>query len=212
MPSRTWPRTFWGRCSLNPNANLSLDTFLALKDSQAQCTGDGLAQLGDLCARHCKELLGLEVRESRQPGAGMGLWTVWPRLAGEPICEYKGTIRRVSKATGPGQGYDGTYAIPLPQPEDNDDHNPTHYVIDASRSTDGFARYINDFALGDPQLRHLHNCLSRPGEDCRPPREPLSLIVEAARKIEAQSELSLPYGNEYWTQEMLESVRLSHTV
>lgn len=196
-----------GSAPTNPAWHVSRRKFIAFADSsdQARCTDDELPMLGDMCNRHARLVLGLEVRQSGQAGAGLGLWSLWPRVKGELICEYKGNVRLVPNAHITDQLH-GTYAIPLPEQPDSHTDTATHYVIDASRSTDGFARFINDFTLGRATHRLLSNCVCRRGAECNPTRPSVAYYIEANQQLAANTELSLSYGITYWTPEMLESV------
>ena len=217
----------WKDYSLLLTANLAMHSMLAefveMPDhEQERCTPPGLPVYGDLCTQHASCLLGLEVRPSTQRRGGMGLWTVWDRRKKEVICLYKGNLRVVSDGESMAGPHRGKYAIDMPQDVVEADPKAAldlkNLVIDATRTTDGFARYINDFSLGQPSRQHVHNCLFRPGEDCTPPLDKHMVFVEAKCKIRANTELSVSYGDNYWTNAMRRSehtfpcFRCRHTV
>jgi hypothetical protein len=83
----------------------------------------------------------------------------------------------------------------------------TRWVIDATRSTDGFARYCNDFSLGLHSRRRLCTCVFRRGVDCIPEQDKFWVFLEANTAIDAGTELSVSYGTTYWTEEMRESAQ-----
>ncbi len=187
------------------NAKLREFCFALGEDKRAEC--GRFAQYGDLCPLHADRLLGVRVGLSTARGAGMGLFTTWRRVKGETVCEYKGAVRLQSgddDAEGPDSAqYRGEYAIDLPRCT-----KPPYragrgqgWVVDASRSTDGFARYCNDFSLGLAKRKALCNCVFRPGVDCVPLQDEECIFLQANEDIEAGEELSVDYGNMYWTKD-----------
>ena len=161
---------------------------------QSVCSDEGMPCYGDLCSRHAKRLLGLEVKASTERSAGLGLYTMWARRAGEVICEYKGNIRLVLSSTL----YHAKYMVNLPERVPGHTDPTTEYVIDASRSTDGFGRFINDLSHGEKPKPN--NCLFRRGGECRPPRDRYRYYIEASAAIPAYTELSISYGAAYWRE------------
>ena len=180
-----------------------LKPFFAMdRTRQARCQPSGLPVYGDLCDRHARKLLGLVVRPSDRQHAGLGLFTVWLRRKGELICEYKGNVRLESNTRATSGLHHGKYAIDLPhQPSWHTDPT-TRFVIDATRTTDGHARYINDFSLGRPEQNERNNCLFRRGSERTPQENKYKIYIEARTDIAADTELSASYGNEYWTDSM----------
>lgn len=173
-------------------------------DKQAQCdTDDGIARYGDLCERHAKALFGVFVAKSTVRSGGFGLFTSWQRVKGERICEYTGIIRRQSNddtyehATG---AHSGKYALDLgTQPTSFGYSVNSHFVLDAPRSTDGFARFANDFAKGSADLKRQCNCVFRAGDDLARQKQDWRLMfLESQAVIAAGSELSAWYGEPYW--------------
>lgn len=175
-----------------------------LQDDRMRCSSTrlGLVTYGDLCKRHAKGLLGVYVAHSREPGAGMGLFTVWPRAKKEVICEYRGTIRPQHDEKGAAGAHSGKYAVDVPVL----DGEPSGLVIDASRSTDHFARYANDRSLGVKEAeKTLCNCWFLPGEAHPRPVHHARVFLQASKDIAAGDELSAAYGNAYWTPAMRRS-------
>jgi hypothetical protein len=89
-----------------------------------------LTSLGPLCRQHGIELLGLEVKASGIPNAGLGLFTTRPRRARERIDEYRGQM--VSNAQY--NSHPSAYGVQI----------SLQRVINPIRSVDCFARFAND--------------------------------------------------------------------
>ena len=201
---KMWSRYLAFNDTRPENAAFSL-FGLTHADQQAQCDNeDGLAQHGDLCKRHAKSLLGVYVEQSTAPGGGLGLFTSWARVFGERICEYTGVLRLQAdtdaneRATG---AHTGMYAISLGrQPTSLGYEEGCHFVLDASRSTDGFARYANDFSKGQLKDVSQCNCVFRAGDDLIRDRQDWTrMYLESAAQISPGSELSVFYGVPYWS-------------
>ena len=180
--------------------------FLQLSAAeQAQCdsSAEGFAVYGDVCEKHARALLGVYVDKSTAEGGGMGLFTAWPREPGEVICEYTGDVRLHKDIESSVDA--GKYAIELPVQPYQHHSTDSRYVIDAVRTTDGFARYANDLSLGEEDEKRMCNCEFRAGDDLRPPQNENRVFLTAVTAVVADSELSAPYGSEYWTDDLRES-------
>ena len=62
----------------------------AVRPNGERCTR--MTTKGPMCAQHLKSVLGVEIRESVIPKAGMGLFTTRARVYGENIVSYDGDI------------------------------------------------------------------------------------------------------------------------
>ena len=177
-------------------------------EERERCADDGIATLGDLCDRHARVLLGVYVAPSREEGGGMGLFTSWKRQKGDVICEYKGNIQlqRPHNDGDMALRQLGRHVIVLPSPHPLPASADGAWVIDAARTTDGFARFCNDSSLGLPEMRHRCNCIFRAGDDCVPPQDATRVFLEANKNITEHTELSVYYGGKsYWTDRMRKS-------
>lgn len=119
----------------------------------------------------------LEIRESKIPAAGMGLFTTISILKGTRIVEYKGRIRTWKDA----QYDDGNFYIL---------YVTSKHVIDGSRYKKSLARYIND-AKGLTRTKGIIN-------NAEFIRDGLRVFVEATRDIPAGGEIYVGYGKDYW--------------
>jgi uncharacterized protein len=120
----------------------------------------------------------LEVRKSRIPGAGLGLFTKVFIPKGTRIVEYKGRVSSWKEADHK-DGRNG-YIYYLKR-----DH-----VIDASNHVKSLARYAND-AKGIQKVSGLRNNSDYVSEGVR-------VFIESTRDIPANSEILVDYGKEYW--------------
>jgi uncharacterized protein len=88
------------------------------------------------CARHTREVLGVNVAKSHIKGAGMGLYAVRRFKKGERIVEYSG-----EKMTQ--KEYDRKYADDAMGAYGIELNN--RYVLDAAKTSAGVARYACDY-------------------------------------------------------------------
>jgi hypothetical protein len=147
-----------------------------------------LTELGNLCEQHAHDLLGVRVAESDIEGAGLGLFTTRARKRGEWICTYLGRVlTNADYFAAP-----DWYSVQLSRGR----------VLSASWSTDGFARYANN-----AQSTYGNNCLlmteAQRGREWAQPRfrgSGVRVGLIAGRAIEAEAELCVSYGNNYWRQ------------
>ncbi|MCW3119647.1 MAG: hypothetical protein JWM28_3729 [Chitinophagaceae bacterium] len=120
----------------------------------------------------------LEVKRSRIPGAGEGLFTKVFIPRGTRICEYKGTVtnwKDISHENGKNR-----YILYV---------NRNH-VIDAEPHPESVARYAND-ARGKVKIKGLkNNSIYR--------QIGLRIYIAAYKNIPAGSEILVGYGKEYW--------------
>lgn len=127
------------------------------------------------CEKHGRQVLGLEVKKSRIPNAGLGLYATRKIKKGQFIVEYKGEIIRTGDYNERYNDHGfGEYGMAL----------NTRLVIDARATSSGLARYICD-AFGSnlkPNVKYYeydHH-----------------VDVIAYRDIEAGEELLVDYGDE----------------
>lgn len=118
---------------------------------------------------------GLEVRASRIPNAGLGLFATRDFAAGSVLCAYTGEqLERAAAWRLP----DKTYLMKLGEGR----------YVDARRSPGVLARYMNDCR---GRLGGFNVVLDkRPHEGCA--------LVVALRDIAAGEELFVDYGRLYW--------------
>jgi hypothetical protein len=118
---------------------------------------------------------GLQIKRSRIPGSGKGLFTKIFIPAGTNIVEYTGKIISWKEVTA-----DNAYIFYV---------NRNH-VIDARPYKTALARYAND-ARGIYRLKGKRN-------NADYVEEGLSVFIQATRDIEKGEEILVGYGKEYW--------------
>ena len=120
----------------------------------------------------------LQIKPSRLPNAGKGLFTKTPIKKGQRIVEYKGRIR-LWKEVKHLDGYNG-YLLRLSRT----------LAIDAEPLRSGKGRYAND-AMGLTRVRGLRNNAEYLiyGDQC---------FIEATRNINAGEEVFVSYGRAFW--------------
>lgn len=120
----------------------------------------------------------LQVKKSKIPGAGKGLFTKEFIPKGTRIIEYKGRIT-TWKDVLEGKHFNGyVYFI-----------NRNH-VIDAMRRKSAIARYAND-ARGHSKIKGVLN-------NCTYVVENKRVFLEAKKDICAGEEILVSYGADYW--------------
>jgi uncharacterized protein len=151
-------------------------------ETEVQCAAiaaDGeqcrrITRRGNMCVQHAKTELGLEVKESTIPGAGLGLFTTIDRGPGNNLCLYAG-----KRVNDPDFGND--YALTFKK----------GFHIDASETTSCFGRYAN--ASRGTKLKAncqlVYDTRSQEGW----------LRVKPKVRIKAGTELLIGYGRTYWT-------------
>jgi len=121
----------------------------------------------------------LQVKKSRLPKAGKGLYTTVFIPKGTRIVEYKGKVTTWKEA-GDSKTFNGyIYYV-------NKDH-----VIDAKPFPQALARYAND-ARGLGKAEGISNNAKYVVDDDN------KVYIESFRNIEAGSEILVSYGKEYW--------------
>lgn len=137
---------------------------------------------GNMCRRHSKAVLGVEVKKSLIPGAGDGLFVTKRFERADVICEY-----------GPGTVMtSAAFAA-----------NPSAYgcrlwrgVLDCRRTDQGFGRYCcaaNTARQVNAQLI-AESKLVRRGSGSR-------VFVQALKTIEPGSEIYVKYGQQWWQEQ-----------
>jgi SET domain-containing protein len=122
----------------------------------------------------------LFVKESTIPNAGLGLFTQTAILKGENIVEYKGRKTTWKEIEESGEE-DNLYIMYVA--DDN--------VIDARKTKKALARYAND-AAGFVKIKGLRN-------NCRYVHDDEGKVyIEALRNIQADEEIFVGYGKDYW--------------
>jgi SET domain-containing protein len=119
----------------------------------------------------------LQVKKSKLPKAGKGLFTTKPLKKGTRIAEYRGRITTWKKAKA--EEGDNAYIFYV---------NRNH-VIDAKPSR-AKARYAND-ARGLQRIKGLTN-------NSEYIEDGVKVYIEAKKNIPAGSEILVGYGKEYW--------------
>jgi hypothetical protein len=152
-----------------------------------------LTDTGHHCPYHTRHVEGLEVRTSRLPNAGQGLFTVVERKRGTLITFYTGIEHPKSSDV------QTMYALQL----------TIDRVIDARRTDASVARFINDpgmLDVHDPRINcqvekktglQIHALQGKDGEVHE--RSLVHAAVIATRDINAGEELYMSYGAAYWT-------------
>lgn len=120
----------------------------------------------------------LEVKPSRLPGAGMGLFAKRSFKRGQRITEYKGRLRKWKDAAPE----DGTNAYLM--------RVNRFWAIDALPATLTFGRYAND-AAGTPGKSRSENNAIYVTEGVR-------CFLEADKDIQPGDEILVDYGIEFW--------------
>ena len=136
---------------------------------------------GDLCNQHCRALLGLKVRTSTIANAGLGLFTTRAFDRGDLLCQYKGRVMTSAEF----KASPSAYGVRL-----------WRGVLDARRSSDGFARYANAAARVREVNAHLiaDSKLRKGGSG--------SVIwLQATKPIPAGTEVLIRYGANYHTEQ-----------
>ena len=120
----------------------------------------------------------LEVKKSKLPGAGLGLFTRKLIPKGTNIIEYKGKITtwKEVKHNDGNNGY--IYYV------------KRNHVIDASRTKKALARYAND-ARGIGKVSGISN-------NAAYTEEGLKVFIQAKKDIPKGAEILVGYGPEYW--------------
>jgi len=120
----------------------------------------------------------LYIKESKIPGAGMGLFTKELIEKGTRIIEYKGKVT-TWKAVVEGDHFN-PYVFYITR----------NYVIDGMPYKKALARYAND-AKGITKIKGLQNNSKYVVEKKR-------VFIEAIKNISADEEILVAYGKEYW--------------
>ena len=142
---------------------------------------------GVYCTRHARDLLGLEVKQSTIPAAGLGLFATRAFCANEIIDEYKGNVVHRHEFLARPSAYGTDISL--------------NRVIDSIDSNSCYARFSND-----ARSRHRNNaqlwsdrqyglCLAkrryRDGSGAR-------VYLVAKKTIGAGEEIFNDYGSPYW--------------
>jgi len=120
----------------------------------------------------------LQVKRSRLPKAGKGLFTSRPIKKGTRIIEYKGKIttwKKVNHEEG-----SNPYIFYVTR----------NHVIDAKPFKKAKARFAND-ARGLKKIKGLVN-------NAKYVEDGLRVFIEAKKDISAGAEILVDYGKEYW--------------
>ncbi len=120
----------------------------------------------------------LVVKHSTIPGAGKGLFTKKMISKGTRIIEYTGKISTWKEVDHKEGLNKYIYYV-----------NRNH-VIDASAHKKSLARYSND-AKGSKKIEALKN-------NCKYVQDKLRVFIESKRDIQADSEILVGYGKQYW--------------
>lgn len=124
----------------------------------------------------------LFIKKSGIPGAGKGLFTKQYIAKGTRIAEYKGRIttwKNVLQLEAK-TGIVNRYLFYVTR----------DYVIDAMRTIKTVSRYAND-ARGLSKIKGLNN-------NCNYVKNGKRVFIEAIKPIQANAEILVGYGKEYW--------------
>lgn len=143
------------------------------KADQTRCSRTTCKYL-PMCHQHLRKHMGLKVAESDIPGAGQGLFTTWPRKAGDKIVPYVGEDLTPAESDAR-YGEHATHPYTL-------EHAPDELTDAACR------RGTGAFANHKPLSRA--NCRFSRG------RDGVTWIV-AVKRIREGSELTVSYGPRY---------------
>ena len=150
----------------------------AIKKNGKRC--ERMTSQTSMCPQHLRRRLGLEVKESTIPHAGLGLFTTKDRKKGENICTYSGKIileMSDSDSETEREPYIGRYVLQV----------QNNILIDAAR-TDSEGRYINS-ARGTRKKNNVQAVWDRKKKIAN---------IRARQKIKAGEELLMGYGSAYW--------------
>ncbi|CAN5564661.1 hypothetical protein BH11BAC3_BH11BAC3_18350 [soil metagenome] len=120
----------------------------------------------------------LEIKQSKIPGAGMGLFTNKPIKKETIIVEYTGTITTWKEVDHD----EGTNVYIY--------YVSRNHVIDARHHKDSLARYVND-ARGMQKIKGLRN-------NTQYVKIKRKIYLQAIANIPAGAEIMVSYGKEYW--------------
>jgi SET domain-containing protein len=126
--------------------------------------------------------MSLEIKKSKIPGAGKGLFTNAPIKRGEKVIEYTGEIITWKECQARNEKMDGFGAYYFYISEKK--------CIDAEHILDSLARYAND-AAGFIRLPGVRN-------NCRYEVIRNRVYVIASRNLKPGDEIFVAYGKEYW--------------
>jgi len=140
----------------------------------------------DKCARHLREQDRLEVRKSKIPNAGRGLFTLVARKEDDLIVAIQGTIVDIDD-----DSFGNEYVLQI---------GPSRF-IDSSRTTDGAGRFANAIRTKDHSLASGGDRLSltlRNNAEYRWDEETQQAHIVATQAIAAGSEIFVEYGEEFF--------------
>ena len=129
------------------------------------------------CSKHTKSELGLSVRKSNIPNAGMGLFAERPFKKGQNIAQYGGEVLTTAQYD---KRYErdamGAYGVQLDEER----------VIDARKTTAGVARYACDY----------HGSRRKPNAEYVADDEVSQVWIVATRHIKKGDEILTDYGDD----------------
>jgi len=154
--------------------SISVTKRCRYKDRKGQCE-QMTTITHPFCARHTRQILGVSVKKSQIPGAGLGLYAEREFLKGEKIVEYTGELLSHDEFDERyGHESLGAYGITL-----NDS-----WVIDAAKTSAGVARYACDY----------HGSGRRPNAEYESNDHEIWIV--AKRTIQPGEEIFTDYGAE----------------
>ena len=139
---------------------------------------------GRYCWQHLKALEGFRIKKSNIPNAGLGLF--WqgkkPIKKNDNITEYSGQIVNTNDPN-----YGNPYVLQLTR----------NRFIDASKTNEpGLGRWENDSRKRNQNTKFAVN------------RAHNKVMMKATRNIKTGTELTVPYGRQYWTRYPIKNKRL----
>ena len=144
---------------------------------------------GPYCWQHTVIAEGVRVKESKIPGAGLGLFAEMEFRVGDYISRYAG---RIYRSIDEFEAQYSPWNAPVYAAEFGTRDEP--FTVDAVASTSGNARYICDGAIGQGD-RPLTNCQFQVDAEAR--ANSCKRVV-CTKDIKAGEEIYINYGPDYW--------------
>ena len=146
---------------------------------------------GPYCFQHTRSIEGVEIKKSKLPGAGLGLFATRKHKKGSRISSYGGEV--ISKAVH--ENRDSGYALSIGQGA-----GPNAKILDGRATSSGNARYVNDCRKADKKHCPSGNNVKLP--ILRRPRNggPVKGKLKVMKTIQEGQEIYAPYGRGYWSQ------------
>jgi SET domain-containing protein len=149
-----------------------------------RCLDQSCSKLLDLYPSFCNEhgpiAYEMEVKESKLPGAGLGLFTKVDLSAGDFIALYHADVK-----VAEGDEENNDYCLEIPSQL----HNGVTLVVDAGKVGSTLGRYANDSRDGAQNANFAFQ---------RSERGYMVPFIKALRLIRDGEEIFVSYGQSYW--------------